>query len=170
MNLRLLGSPLLCAALIFSFRAAADETKAPKKSATMADHIITPDMVKFAPGPPVLPAGFELAGLDGNMMKKGSEYTVRLRFPDGYKIPAHFHPGNEHVTVIQGAFWMGMGDKFDEASLKEMPAGAFHAIPKGVHHFGMAKGQTVIQLHGVGAWGITYVNAADDPRKKSAAK
>jgi quercetin dioxygenase-like cupin family protein len=165
MKLRPMGI-LLSAALIFSLRLAADETKA----ATMADHIITPDMVKFAAGPPVLPAGFELASLDGNMMKKGSEYTVRLRFPDGYKIPAHFHPGNEHVTVIQGAFWMGMGDKFDEASLKEMPAGAFHSIPKGVHHYGMAKGQTIIQLHGVGAWGITYVNPADDPRKKSAGK
>jgi hypothetical protein len=72
--------------------------------------------------------------------------------------------------VIQGAFWMGMGDKFDEASLKEMAVGAFHKIPKGVHHYGMAKGQTTIQLHGVGAWGITYVNPADDPRKKAAAK
>lgn len=170
MKLRLVGSVLVCSALLFSLRLAADEAKAHKKSATMADHIITPDMIKFAPGPPVLPAGFELAGLDGNMMKKGSEYTVRLRFPDGYKIPAHFHPGDEHVTVISGTFWMGMGDKFDEASLKEMPAGSFHKIPKGARHYAMSKGQTVIQLHGVGPWGITYVNPADDPRKKSAEK
>ncbi len=166
MNLRLAGNVLLCAAITFAPRLAADEAKASKK--TMADHIITPDMIKFAPGPPVLPAGFELAGLAGDMMKKGSEYTVRLRFPDGYKIPAHYHPGDEHVTVIEGTFRMGMGDKFDEASLKDMPAGSFHDIPKGVRHYAMAKGQTVIQLHGVGAWGITYVNPADDPRKKAA--
>ncbi len=63
-----------------------------------------------------------------------------------------------------------MGDKFDEAALKEMPVGGFHAIPKRVHHYGMAKGQTIIQLHGVGPWGITYVNPSDDPSKKAAEK
>ncbi len=160
----LVGSILLCASVVLSLQVAADEAKAHK------GRIITPDMIKFAPGPPVLPSGFDLATLGGDMMKKGSEYTVRLRFPDGYKIPAHFHPGDEHVTVIQGTFLMGMGDKFDEASLKEMPAGSFHEIPKGVHHYAMSRGETVIQLHGVGAWGITYVNPADDPRKKAAQK
>ena len=127
-------------------------------------------LLKFMPAPPVLPAGCEVAGLNGDMSKKGSEYTVRLRVPDGWKIPPHFHPAEEHVTVIQGAFWMGMGDKFDEAALKEMPVGGFHAIPKRVHHYGMAKGQTIIQLHGVGPWGITYVNSSDDPSKKAAEK
>ena len=48
------------------------------------------------------------------MSKKGSEFTVRLRVPDGWKVPPHFHPAEEHVTVLQGAFWMGMGDNFDE--------------------------------------------------------
>src|SRR3989442_7506955 len=65
---------------------------------------------------------------------------------------------------------MGMGDKFDEAALKELPVGGFHAIPKRVHHYGMAKGQTIIQLHGVGPWGITYVNPSDDPSEKAAEK
>lgn len=173
MRLHRFGSIALCAALVISLRAAADDAKkaaVPKKAASMADHILTPDMLKFAPAPPVLPAGCEVAGLNGDMSKKGSEYTVRLRVPDGWKIPPHFHPGEEHVTVIQGAFWMGMGDKFDEAALKEMPVGGFHAIPKRVHHYGMAKGQTVIQLHGVGPWGITYVNPSDDPSKKAAEK
>jgi len=164
MNRFLAGGILLCASTVLSLRVAADEAK-PHKA-----HIVTPDKIKFAPGPPVLPPGFELASLGGDMMKKGSQYTVRLRFPDGYKIPAHFHPGDEHVTVIQGTFLMGLGDKFDEASLEEMPAGSFHEIPKGVHHYAMSKGETVIQLHGVGAWGITYVNPADDPRKRAAAK
>ena len=173
MKLRWFGTVALFAALVFSLRAGADDPKktaAPVKSASMADHIITPDMLKFAPAPPSLPAGADAAGLSGDMSRKGSEFTVRLRVPDGWKIPPHFHPAEEHVTVLQGAFWMGMGDKFDEAALKEMPVGAFHAIPKGVHHYGMAKGQTIIQLHGVGPWGITYVNPSDDPSKKAAAK
>src|SRR5260370_21833026 len=103
MKLRLAGSVLLCASVIFSLRLAADQAKASKKSPTMAEHIITPEMIKFAPGPPVLPAGFELAGLDGDMMKKGSPYNVRLRFPDGYKGPAHFPPRGDDVTRISGA-------------------------------------------------------------------
>jgi hypothetical protein len=39
-------------------------------------------------------------------------------------------------------------------------------MPSGTRHYASAKGETVVQLHGVGPWGINYVNAADDPRKK----
>src|SRR5437870_11302370 len=95
MRLRRFGSIAFCAALVISLRAGADDAKkaaVPKKAASMADHILTPDMLKFMPAPPVLPAGCEVAGLNGDMSKKGSEYTVRLRVPDGWKIPPHFHP------------------------------------------------------------------------------
>jgi hypothetical protein len=34
------------------------------------------------------------------------------------------------------------------------------------NHFGWTKDETVVQVHGVGPWGVTYVNPADDPRKK----
>jgi len=168
MKLQIAGSLVLCVALAALGLAAKQPKSAGAK--TMADHILTPDMVKWGPGPASLPPGTEAAILDGDMAKSGSEFTVRLRVPDGWKVPAHFHPKDEHVTVLQGAFWMGMGDKFAETSLKEMPTGGFHRIPKGMHHFGMAKGQTVIQLHGVGPWGITYVDPADDPRKIAAKK
>jgi hypothetical protein len=107
MKLGRLGSVVFCAALVLSLRAGADDAKkvaAPKKAASMAHYIITPDMVKFAPAPPSPPAGAAAAGLSGDMSKKGSEFTVRLRVPDGWKIPPHFHPAEEHVTVLQGAF------------------------------------------------------------------
>ena len=39
-------------------------------------------------------------------------------------------------------------------------------MPKTMRHFAMAKGETIIQLHGIGPFEITYVNPADDPRKK----
>src|SRR5260370_40709616 len=119
MKLRLAGSVLLCASVIFSLRLAADQAKASKKSPTMAEHIITPDMIKFAPGPPVLPAGFELAGLGGGMVEEGSPYTVPPRFPDGDKGPAHFHPRGGPVTRVSGAFWVGKGHNVCEASLKD---------------------------------------------------
>jgi quercetin dioxygenase-like cupin family protein len=89
---------------------------------------------------------------------------MRLKLPDGYKIMPHTHPKVEHVTVISGTFNLGMGDKFDQASGREMPAGTFGHWPPGMKHFAWAKGETVVQLHGIGPWAINYVNPADDPR------
>jgi quercetin dioxygenase-like cupin family protein len=126
-------------------------------------HIQNPDDLKWSPVGS-LPYGAEVAALDGDMTKK-SEFTVRLRLPPNYKVPPHFHPADEHVTVIDGSFYMGMGDGFDEAAAKEMKTGGFHSISKGTHHYAFTKGAAIIQLHGNGPWGITYVNASDDPRK-----
>jgi anti-sigma factor ChrR (cupin superfamily) len=34
----------------------------------------------------------------------------RLKFPANYKVPPHWHPGIEHITVMSGTLNMGMGD------------------------------------------------------------
>jgi quercetin dioxygenase-like cupin family protein len=87
--------------------------------------------------------------------------------PNGYRIPPHHHPGVEHVTVLEGTFKVGMGDKFDPSALTALPAGTFAALAPGTRHFAEAKGKTVIQLHGVGPWSLVYVNPADDPRNRT---
>jgi quercetin dioxygenase-like cupin family protein len=89
---------------------------------------------------------------------------MRLWLPDGFKVAPHWHPKVEHVTVISGTFNLGVGEKFDQAGAREMPAGTFGFWPAGMRHFAWAKGDTVIQLHGNGPWTITYVNPSDDPR------
>src|SRR6185436_1723163 len=86
--------------------------------------------------------------------------------PSIIKVPPHWHPVTKNVTVLEGAFYIGMGEKFDEAAGRELKAGSFASMPKGARHFAWAKGETVIQVHGVGPFEITYVNPADDPRKK----
>jgi quercetin dioxygenase-like cupin family protein len=126
--------------------------------------IAVPGKIAWSPAPPSLPRGAELAVVEGDPTKDVA-FTMRLRMPDGYRLPAHFHPFVEHVTVIQGTFRVGMGDKFDPAALGDLPTGTFAALAPGVRHFAQAKGETVIQLHGVGPWSLTYVNPADDPRK-----
>jgi hypothetical protein len=68
------------------------------------------------------------------------------------------------VTVLSGTLQFGMGEKFDEKALKSLPAGSFAFMKPGMTHFVRTKGETVVQVHGVGPWGITYVNPADDPR------
>ena len=127
--------------------------------------VVRPDKITWAAVPPILPRGAELAVVEGDPSKAGP-FTMRLRMKDGYRIPPHFHPVTEHVTVISGTFRVGMGDNFDAAALGDLPTGTFAALAPGVRHFAQAKGETVIQLHGVGPWSLTYVNAADDPRKQ----
>jgi quercetin dioxygenase-like cupin family protein len=131
-----------------------------------AKHVlVTPAKVTWAAGPPSLPAGAQAAVLEGDPAKPGA-FTMRVKLPDGYKIAPHYHPADEHVTVLQGTFVVGMGEKFDTAAGHEMTVGSFVMMPTGTRHFAWTKGETIIQLHGVGPWGLTYVNPADDPRKK----
>lgn len=47
-----------------------------------------------------------------------------------------------------------------------MRAGSFIVMPVGTNHFVETKEETVVQVHGVGPWGIKYANAEDDPSKK----
>ncbi|MEO5573536.1 MAG: cupin domain-containing protein, partial [Gammaproteobacteria bacterium] len=92
--------------------------------------------------------------------------TFRLKFPADYKLPAHWHPGIEHVTVISGTFNMGTGDKLDPSKTKPLSAGSVAIMQPKTTHFAWTKEETIVQVHGVGPWAINYVNPADDPRKK----
>lgn len=127
--------------------------------------ILVPDDLKWQDAPNALPPGAKLAVLEGNPMAKGP-YTMRLKLPAGYKIPPHWHNGPEHVTVISGDFNLGKGDTFDESKGTNLPQGSFFMMKPKSHHFAWTGGETVLQLHGIGPWAITYVNPADDPRKK----
>lgn len=120
--------------------------------------------IQWKEGPASLPAGAKFAVLEGDPAKEGF-FTMRLWLPDGFKIPPHWHPKVEHVTVISGTFNVGMGDKFDQTATRAMPAGTFGFWSADMKHFAWAKGETVLQLHGTGPWMITYVNPSDDPRK-----
>jgi hypothetical protein len=129
------------------------------------DHVIvTPGQEKWGPAPPSLPPGAQIAILFGAPTKPGEAYALRVKMPDGYRVAPHWHPVDENVTVIQGVLGMGQGEKFDRRSGKELPAGSFSHMPKGMRHFAWTKGETIIQLNGVGPFEINYVDAADDPR------
>jgi quercetin dioxygenase-like cupin family protein len=126
--------------------------------------MVSPDQVTWAPAPPSLPSGAKAAVLEGNP-KEAGPFTMRVSLPDGYRIPPHSHPVAERVTIIQGEFQLGMGDKFDRAALKTLPAGSYVSMQPGTRHFVQVKGATIVQISGIGPWKVTYVNPADDPRK-----
>ena len=121
--------------------------------------------LKWMDGPPGLPPGAKFAVLNGDPSKEGL-FTIRAILPANYKIPAHWHPTVENVTVLEGTFYMGMGEKLDEAKATPLSAGGFTALPAKTGHFAFSKDGAVIQVHATGPFAITYYNAADDPRNK----
>jgi quercetin dioxygenase-like cupin family protein len=130
------------------------------------DHVmVMPDQIHWGPAPPALPPGAQIAVLAGDPRKAGP-YTMRVKFPDGYKVPPHWHPVDENVTVLQGMFNMGRGETFDRSATRELPVGSYVLMPKTMRHFAWAQGETIIQVHGMGPFEINYVNTADDPRAK----
>ena len=130
------------------------------------DHIIVmPEDLKWA-DVPSLPPGAKIAVIEGPMNEAAVPFTVRLKLPANYKVPAHWHPAIEHVTVISGTFNMGTGDKLDPKQTKPLSAGSVAIMQPKTNHFAWTKEETIIQAHGVGPWAVNYVNPADDPRKK----
>jgi len=119
--------------------------------------------LQWKDGPPSMPKGAKMAVLEGDPTGPGM-FTMRLRFPDGFKVGPHWHSQTEHVTVIAGTLHVGMGERFDRSSARTLVAGSFGYWPAGTRHFAWMEGETILQLHGQGPWTITYVNAADDPR------
>ena len=127
--------------------------------------MVMPAAVQWADGPGSIPPGAKFAVIEGDP-KNAALFTMRLKLPAAYRIPAHWHPADEHVTVISGTFHMGMGDKLDTTKGTALGLGGFAVMPTRTNHYAWTNEETVIQLHGMGPWGINYVNPADDPRKK----
>ncbi|MEO8075877.1 MAG: cupin domain-containing protein, partial [Acidobacteriota bacterium] len=121
---------------------------------------------KWGPAPPLLPAGAQIAVLAGDPTRAGL-YTVRLKFPANYDIPAHSHPTDENVLVISGKLFAGMGTKLDRKAGMGLDVGGFALMPANANHFAYTEGETTILLYGRGPVEFTYVNPADDPRAKA---
>jgi quercetin dioxygenase-like cupin family protein len=123
--------------------------------------ITTPESLKWEP----LAGAAMRAVVSGDPSKTGP-YVMRIKTPDSYRIPPHWHPQDEHLTVLAGTFRVGMGEKFDEAALRDLPTGSFASMPREMRHFATARGESIIQVHGMGPFQINWVNPADDPNKK----
>ena len=120
---------------------------------------------EWASAPPIFPAGAKMAVVSGDPGQAG-EFRVELAFPDGYKVPPHFHPTDEVVTVQEGSLLVGMGDKIDTKKAKAMAPGDSGTMAARMHHFAVAQGATVVQVRARGPFAMTYVNPADDPTKR----
>jgi quercetin dioxygenase-like cupin family protein len=119
--------------------------------------------LQWAAAPSVGP-GAMIAVIEGDL-KAAEPFTFRLKVPANSTIGVHTHPVTERVTVISGTFYFAIGDKSDPAMAKAYQPGDTLIIPAGLPMFAATRDQeAVVQLHGVGPWGINYPNPADDPR------
>jgi uncharacterized RmlC-like cupin family protein len=156
----LLATGLLCATAV--------QAQHPRPAAAVleSDIMIMPEDIKWGPCPPAVPSGARCAVIEGSLGAPNVLFAYRVKMPDNYRIPAHFHPVDEHLVVISGVFNMGHGDKLDLNATRPMAAGSFMVMPKGMHHFAWTKGETIIQVYAIGPWGLTYVDPRDDPRNQ----
>jgi quercetin dioxygenase-like cupin family protein len=138
----------------------------PKPASAPSQHVmVTPDQVKWGPAPPALPPGAQAAILVGDPAKPAM-FVIRAKFPDGYTVPPHWHPTDEYVTVLSGTLMAGLGDKLNPGDMHALTAGSMAKMPRKTNHYVRAKGETTIQVQGVGPFEVNYVNPNDDPRKK----
>ena len=128
-----------------------------------------PSQLKWGPAPPVFPAGGQMAVVKGDP-GKAAEFTVQLKFPDGYAIAPHWHPTDEHLKVVSGTFKVGMGKKVEAAKMMTLKVGDSATAPAKEPHYAKAQGATVVQVHAMGPFALTYVNPADMPKAAVAKK
>jgi len=126
----------------------------------------TPGTIQWGPPPPFVAPGAEFAVLEGNPGASSGDYTIRLKMPDGYRIAPHWHPLRENVTVLSGTLKLGMGDTFDKDKMGSFPAGSFAYLDPDMHHYVMASGEVIVQVHGSAPLQFNYINPKDDPSKK----
>lgn len=133
-------------------------SKAPQ-AAKPAHSIVAADTLKWNP---IIP-GADLAVVSGDPDKAGGQFVLRIRIKNGTKVPAHWHPTDEHVTVLRGTLLIGMGEKYDEKALQTLGTGNYVSIPKQMRHFALAKGDTILQVHGMAPFKVNWVNPAEVP-------
>jgi hypothetical protein len=125
---------------------------------------LTPSEMKWGAQGGLALSGMEQTNLVGDPTKPGP-YTLRLKFPAGYKLAPHTHPDTREVTILSGTWYTGYGEKFDPAALKALPAGSFYTEPANVAHFVEVREEPVmIQVSGTGPSGRKFVNPADNPK------
>jgi ketosteroid isomerase-like protein/quercetin dioxygenase-like cupin family protein len=129
-----------------------------------ATHVmLAPGALTWGDPPPGLPAGAKVAVVAGDP-SKAEPFVLRAQMPAGWRVPLHWHPTTENLTVLSGTVSIGMESA--DGPLQDLTAGGFVALPAEMRHVFVSKTASTIQVHGMGPFGITYVNPADDPRQQ----
>ena len=135
--------------------------------APAAQHVMTsPGDLKWGDPPPSLPPGSRIAVVSGDPAQ-AAPFVIRAQVPAGYKVPPHWHPGVENLTILAGTVAIGMGEQWDDAKMTTIPVGGYASMPAEMRHYFLARTAATFQVHGMGPFAVNYVNAADDPSKQA---
>lgn len=116
--------------------------------------IAQPDRPPDAPHHLIVPLTASIGIVSGDPSKPGAPFVLRIANRANQIVPVHWHPEDENITVVQGTWYLGSGDKFDRESLHEMNVGDYALMPKKMRHFGWSKTDTIIQVHGIGPFQV----------------
>lgn len=105
--------------------------------------------------------------MSGDPDKQGSPFVIRMRYHGKARIPPHWHPVDEHLTVLSGTLRLGMGEHGDATATTALGAGDYALLPAKMPHYAWTDDDALIQVHGIGPFAINYVNPADDPARTS---
>lgn len=122
---------------------------------------------QWGDAPPALERGAQAAVIAGNPGAAGGLFVLRLKMPAGYRVARHWHPSDEHVTVIEGDLTLDMGDG-DKKHTATFGPGDYVLLPTKMQHAASTKDGNVVQVHGTGPFELIYVDNKDDPRKRAA--
>ena len=156
---------LLCL-LLLSGSALAAEPAVPATPASSHVMVRAAD-VAWGDPPPFLERGVQFALVAGDPGTAGSLFVIRLRMPAGYRIARHWHPGDEHVTVLEGSLTLDMGEG-DKAHSATFGPGDYVLLPAHMQHQASTSGGAIVQVQGIGPFALNYVDAKDDPRNRKA--
>ena len=140
------------------------EAKAPAATHVMVKASAT----QWGDAPPALERGAQAAVVAGDPGQAGGLFVIRLKAPAGYRIARHWHPTDEHVTVIEGDLTLDMDEGAQNHSATFGP-GDYVLLPAQMHHAASTAGGMVVQVHGTGPFEINYLDPKDDPRKRAPA-
>jgi quercetin dioxygenase-like cupin family protein len=148
--------------------AQAASTPAADSAAASSHAMVKAADIKWGPPPDSLPKGAEFTVMSGDPGKAGP-FTVRIKAPAGYKVPRHWHPSMEAVTILEGDFHLSMGDAANAHDADFAP-GDFVVLPEQMQHEASTKGGVIVQVSSMGPFVVNYVDPKDDPRKATASK
>jgi hypothetical protein len=161
---------ILCAGVIGLTLVTMAARSQDKKESGDAHKIVHFGDLKWTP----IMKGCELAQVSGDPSAEGTPFVLRIRCTDGIRVPAHWHPADENLTVLKGMFLVATGETFDESKLQPMNVGNFLMMPKEMRHFALCKGETIVQVHGAGPFKVNWVNPSEvqppDPPAAAPAK
>ena len=161
-NLWTASARLLCGALLTGFALGAAAFDAVRLS---AEEIPWPASSVRQEGT-AMRSGLQIVVVAGDAKAAGL-YTMMFRIPPGTRIPPHSHPDERSCFVLSGMWYFAYGAERDDSALKALPPGSHYTEPADMNHFAETRDETVVaECTAVGPTGTTFVNPADDPRKR----